>query len=230
MEARKNAAAAIQCLSDDHDVQISMGNRGAIPVLVELLRVVTDCQGKKHVANAIWNLVCSQEGNINSRRAVESDLIGVLVDILNDDSTHELDILNDVLLSILANLSSYRDGLIGIANTNPTFMLINYITFGSHKEKELATALLCALCVDDSSFIHAAYQFGVSNLLVSLLRDDQATNRCKQKATQLRNLLRSYRAHVKKLPRKEEEQLRSLLGTGVNRESVYSRQVPKSTG
>lgn len=183
-EARENAAAAIQCLSYENENKISIGNTGAIPALVELLHTGTR-QGKKDAANALCNLVSYQEGN--KRRAVQTGLIGIVMDILHDDTTNELD---DTSLSILANLSLISDGLTGIGNSDPATMLIDFITCGSYKAKELATALLCKLCVDDPTFIEAAYDCGATSPLTALLRDNRNTDRCKRKATQLLDLLR----------------------------------------
>lgn len=182
-EARENAAAAIQCLSYDNENKISVGNTGAIPALVELLRNGTR-QGKKDAANALCNLVSFQDGN--KKRAVDAGLIDLLMEILLDHSTTELD---DITLSILANMSLLQEGLLDISNTEPTAMLIDYITSGSYKGKELATSLLCKLCIDDPSFIEAAYHCGAASPLAALLRDENVTERCRRKATQLLNLL-----------------------------------------
>lgn len=182
--ARENAAAAIQCLSYDNENKISIGNTGAIPALVELLRTGTR-QGKKDAANALCNLVSFQDGN--KKRAVQAGLISLLMEILHDHSTNELD---DITLSILANLSLLKEGLGDIGDTEPTAILIDYITWGSHKGKELATSLLCKLCTEDPSFIEAAYHCGATSPLAALFRDENATKRCKRKATQLLNLLR----------------------------------------
>jgi hypothetical protein len=184
MGARENAAATIQCLSYENANKISIGNTGAIPALVELLHNGT-LQGKKDAANALCNLVSHQEGN--KRRAVRTGIITVLMDILKDHSTHELD---DISLSILANLSVLVDGLVEIGNTEPVTVLINFITCGSTRGQELSAALLCKLCTDDPAFIQAAYHCGVTSPLKAVLRNDTATPRCKRKAKQLLDLLR----------------------------------------
>ena len=183
-EARENAAAAIQCLSYDNENKITIGTTGAIPALVELLRTGTR-QGKKDAANALCNLVSFQDRN--KKLAIQAGLIIFLIEILRDHTTNELD---DISLSILVNISLLKEGLREIGNTEPTAMLIDYITCGSYKGKELATSLLCKLCTDDPSFIEAAYHCGAISPLHFMLRDENATDRSKRKASQLLSLLK----------------------------------------
>ncbi|KAG0580512.1 hypothetical protein KC19_4G178900 [Ceratodon purpureus] len=182
-EARENAAAAIQCLSYDNENKISIGNTGAIPALVELLRSGTR-QGKKDAANALCNLVSFQDGN--KKRALQAGLTSLLMEIVRNQSITELD---DITLSILTNLSLLKEGLLDIASMEPTAMLVDFITCGSFKGKELAASLLCKLCTEDPGFIEAAFHCGAVSPLSFLLRDENSTERCKRKAKQLLNLL-----------------------------------------
>ena len=160
--------------------KVTIGNLGAVPALVELLRAGTP-RGKKDAATALFNLSIYQG---NKARAVRAGIVPPLMALLVDPSSGML----DEALAILAVLATHPEGRGAIGITKPAPMLVNTIKNGSHRNKENAVAMLLALCSHDLTVLKAVQELDAAGSLNELAQD--GTVRARRKATNLIELLR----------------------------------------
>lgn len=178
-EARENSAATLFSLSMLDENKVMVGCLSGIPPLVGLLRTGTT-RGKKDAATALFSLTLNQA---NKTRAINAGIIPPLLHLLKERSMGMV----DEALSILFLLASHPEGRNEFGQLAVIQTLVDIIRDGTCKNKECATAVLLELCLNNSSLILGALQYGVYDHLVEITRC--GTNRAQRKATSLLQLM-----------------------------------------
>ncbi|KNA04836.1 hypothetical protein SOVF_195860 [Spinacia oleracea] len=182
--ARENSACALLRLSQVDEKKALIGRSGAIPALVDLLEN-GGIRAKKDASTALYSLCSIKENKI---RAVESGIMKPLIELMADFGSHMVD-KSAYVLSLLVALPEARSVLVeeeGIP------VLVEIVEVGSHRQKEIAAAILLQLCEDSVVYRTMVAREGAIPPLVAL--SQSGTSRAKRKAETLIELLRQPRS------------------------------------
>ncbi|XP_014496821.1 U-box domain-containing protein 15 [Vigna radiata var. radiata] len=177
--AKENSAATLFSLSMLDEIKEIVGQSNGLPALVNLLKNGT-VRGKKDAITALFNLSLNQA---NKGRAIRAGIVAPLVQLLKDVNLG----LIDEALSILLLLVSNSEGRQEIGQLSFIETLVEFMREGSPKNKECAASVLLELCLNNSSFILAALQFGVYEHLIQIKQN--GTNRAQRKAMAILELI-----------------------------------------
>ncbi|KAK7243306.1 hypothetical protein RIF29_38099 [Crotalaria pallida] len=177
--AKENSAAALFSLSMLDENKEIVGISNGIPPLVNLLLNGT-IRGKKDAATALFNLSLV---HANKGRAISAGIVPPLLQLLKDTNLGMI----DEALSILLLLVSNPEGRQEIGQLSFIETLVEFIREGTPKNKECAASVLLELCINNSSFILAALQFGAYEHLIEI--KENGTNRAQRKANAILELI-----------------------------------------
>lgn len=156
---------------DEHKALI--GRSGAIPALVDLLEN-GGFRGKKDASTALYSLCSIKE---NKMRAVESGIMKPLIELMADFGSHMVD-KSAYVLSLLVALPEARAGLVEEGGIP---VLVEIVEVGSHRQKEIAAAILLQLCEDSVVYRTMVAREGAIPPLVAL--SQSGTSRAKRKVS-----------------------------------------------
>ncbi|KAK9740244.1 hypothetical protein RND81_03G021900 [Saponaria officinalis] len=182
--AKENAACALLRLSQLDENKILIGRSGAIPPLIDLLET-GGMRGKKDASTALYSLCSVKE---NKLRAVESGIMKPLIELMSDIGSPMVD-KSAYVLSLLAHL---REAKVALVEEGGVPVLVELVEVGSHRQKEIAAAILLQLCEDSVVYRTMVAREGAIPPLVAL--SQSGTSRAKKKAETLIELLRQPRS------------------------------------
>lgn len=169
--AKENAACALLRLSQVDDNKVLIGRAGAIPLLVNLLET-GNLRGKKDASTALYSLCSVKENKV---RAVEAGVMKPLVELMADFGSGMVD-KSGFVLSLLVPVAEARAALVEEGGIP---VLVEIVEVGSHRQKEIAAAILLQLCEDSLVYRTMVAREGAIPALVAL--SQSGTNRAKQK-------------------------------------------------
>ncbi|KAJ4963432.1 hypothetical protein NE237_023371 [Protea cynaroides] len=181
--AKENAACALLRLSQVEENKTAIGRSGAIPLLVYLLENGS-FRGKKDASTTLYSLCSVKENKI---RAVQAGIMKPLVELMADLGSGMVDKAAFVLYSLV----SIPEGKTALVEEGGIPVLVEIVEVGSHRQKEIAAAILLQICEDSLPFRAMVAREGAIPPLVAL--SQSGTTRVKQKAEALIDLLRQPR-------------------------------------
>ncbi|KAE8658860.1 U-box domain-containing protein 4 [Hibiscus syriacus] len=182
--AKENAACALLRLSHIERNKVAIGRSGAIPLLVNLLEN-GGFRGKKDASTALYSLCTVKENKI---RAVEARIMRPLVELMADFGSNMVD-KSAFVMSVLVPIPEAKTALVEHGGIP---VLVEIIEVGSQRQREIAVATLLQICEDNLLFRAMVAREGAIPPLVAL--SQSGTNRAKQKASTLIELLRQPRS------------------------------------
>ncbi|CAM6049197.1 unnamed protein product [Sphagnum compactum] len=185
--AQEHATGALFSLALSDENKMAIGVLGAIPPLIHVLRVGS--QGARcDAAMALYQLSFAQ---INRGKLIKAGAVGILLRLLQEEGS---DLVSRALL-ILSNLAVIPDGRSTICEGNGISVLVSLIAYQSSlggppdQVREHAAAALVQLSNHNLRFKAQALQAGALEPLTMLA--EQGTQRARDKATLLLNILRT---------------------------------------
>ena len=162
--------ATLFSLSVMEENKISIGQSGAIPPLVDLLRDGSP-RGKKDAATALFNLSIYHD---NKARIVRARAVKSLVELMDPAAG-----MVDKAVAVLSNLSTIPEVRFAIGEEGGIPALVEVVELGSQRGKENATAALLQLCTNSNRFRAMVLQEGAIPPLVAL--SQSGTPRAREK-------------------------------------------------
>ncbi|CAA0840714.1 ARM repeat superfamily protein [Striga hermonthica] len=171
----------LACASDNSDQLISQLVAG----------LASDCpdggslRGKKDACTALYSLCGARENKV---RAVQAGIMKPLVEMMSDLGSSMVD-KSAFVLSLLVPLPEAR---VALVEEGGIPVLVEIVEVGTHRQKEIAVAILLQLCQDSVAYRTMVAREGAIPPLVAL--SQSGTSRAKQKAEALIELLRQPRS------------------------------------
>ncbi|KHN36964.1 U-box domain-containing protein 4 [Glycine soja] len=150
----------------------AIGRSGAIPLLVSLLES-GGFRAKKDASTALYSLCTVKENKI---RAVKAGIMKVLVELMADFESNMVD-KSAYVVSVLVAVPE---------------VLVEIVEVGTQRQKEIVVVILLQVCEDSVTYRTMVAREGAIPPLVAL--SQSGTNRAKQKAEKLIELLRQPRS------------------------------------
>ncbi|CAO2817762.1 unnamed protein product [Amaranthus hypochondriacus] len=182
--AKENAACALLRLSQIDENKSLIGRSGAIPALVHLLEN-GGLRAKKDASTALYSLCSVKE---NKKRAIEAGIMKPLVELMADFGANMVD-KSAYVLSLLMVLPEAK---VALVEEGGIPVLVEIVEVGTHRQKEIAAAILLQLCEDSSVYRTMVAREGAIPPLVAL--SQSGTSRARKKAETLIELLRQPRS------------------------------------
>ncbi|XP_057532404.1 U-box domain-containing protein 4-like isoform X1 [Amaranthus tricolor] len=182
--AKENSACALLRLSQLDENKSLIGRSGAIPALVDLLEN-GGLRGKKDASTALYTLCSLKE---NKMRAIGAGIMKPLIELMADFGANMVD-KSAYVLSLLVTLPEARPALVEEGGIP---VLVELVEVGSHRQKEIAAAILLQLCEDSGVYRTLVGREGAIPPLVAL--SQSGTSRARKKAETLIELLRQPRS------------------------------------
>ncbi|KAK6920729.1 Armadillo [Dillenia turbinata] len=187
VECRQIAAAVIFYLASIEEYRKLIGETvGAIPKLVELIRIGTPC-GKKNSLVAIFGLILCKE---NHKRVLEANAVPPIVDLLC--SSDGSDLVTDSL-AVLASLSESIEGAVAIKESSAMHLVMGILqTSTSRAGKEYCVSILLSMSTHLGTEVITvlANECALTTSLYSLLID--GTSPAKRKARSLLKIIHRF--------------------------------------
>ncbi|WOL11893.1 hypothetical protein Cni_G20657 [Canna indica] len=180
--ARENAACALLRLAQLDDLRAAIGRSGAIPGLVALLESGGP-RGKKDAATALYTLLATRDNKV---RSIEAGVVRPLLDLMADSESGMVDKAAYVLHSIV----EVAEGRAVAVAEDAIPVLMELVEGGTPRQKETAIRSLHEICRESAIYRRMVTDEGAIPALIALSQSQAGTNRAKQKAEALIELLR----------------------------------------
>ncbi|MED6181919.1 hypothetical protein PIB30_023940 [Stylosanthes scabra] len=183
--AKENAACSLLRLSQVDSHKAAIGRAGAIPPLVKLLEAGSS-RGKKDASTALYSL-CSTVKE-NKVRAVKAGIMRVLVELMADLEGEMVD-KSAYVASVVVTVAEGRAAFVAEGGIP---VLVEIVEVGTQRQKEIAVVILLQVCEESAAYRKLVFDESAIPPLVAL--SQSGTNRAKQKAEKLIELLRQPRS------------------------------------
>lgn len=183
---KENAACALLRLAQKEEQKVEIGRAGAIPLLVKLLEG-GGLRGKKDAATALFTLCSAKE---NKLRAVKAGVMRVLVELMAELGSSMV----DKAAYVVGVVAAVAEGRVALVEEGGIPVLVEIVEVGTQRQKEIAVGVLLQICEESVVYRSMVCREGAIPPLVAFSQLQTNTNRAKQKAEKLVELLRQPRS------------------------------------